>query len=96
MISEIRIDLTNFFERCPWGVVYYDEDHAVVGSDYCSDAEDCAESVRKHKGEIDESCLLTALVEVPAFPSDMDALASFISSLGERLSEEGVSVGARY
>ena len=37
MIASITIDLMNYFDRCPWGVVYYDEDGSVCDSDYCKD-----------------------------------------------------------
>ena len=89
MIESITIDFTNYFDRCPWGVVYYGEAGSVLDSDYCDDATECISSLEAHKEDFSVTCNAGYLV--PAVAYGVDALVSTMEEVNAYLKELGIA-----
>ena len=86
MITEIRIDLQNYFDSQPWGVVYCDG-VSVVDSDYCSDIDKCTASLETHKDNLDSVCYVAYIVSATRYDGELDTITDAMSEINARLEE---------
>lgn len=78
MINSITVDLTPFYERQPWGIIYHDyETEAVIDSDYCDDIEDCLSSLNEHRNNFHYVCTVDFIL--PDTPYDVDHIVEEIA-----------------
>ena len=87
MINEVNVDLTTYYDRIPWGIVYYNGSK-VEDSDYCDSLEDCIASLDAHKEQFMTPCRISYLVpavheyELEAFMQIMCELSSHLEKNG--------------